>query len=335
MSETIGDPGIPRGRPQHGPGGRKAYPMVGWFARLRTGALVLESYKGHTWPLQHVSICQGTWGSIDNSEGVTKLPRPREYDADGGTVVAGDRVMIDFLNGNYSTPIVRGGVRGVSANDFFPYTQDTTGADVNRLAMRLGPLDADGKPTGYVEFEGAHDGKASLRVSVLEAGANDKPGAPPAGARTYMSMDANEKLIQMANATGETLQLSPGQIALITSQGHLFMLNDDGVQWAQSDGDGSAEAYLTAKAGTVLMGCTEAIQMISKSIELGNGLVPPGDAYLKTGAFLPDFAKVCADLVTVAAAVPVVITDTPAVILDVTASLAAGPPYLSTVIKGQ
>jgi hypothetical protein len=209
-----GDPGIPRKPP---PRGRRqvAHTTVGWFARLRNGELKLESKQGNRWRLDQVSILAGSWGSIDNIEGVSKLPRPREYDKDGKVTVPGDRVVIDFVDGDGSKPLVRGGVRGLKPDDFLPRTDTKDeGVDYNRLAGRLAPRDADGNIVGFVEWEAAHSNTAALRLSLIPA--SEAEGVPP-GARTFVSMDM-DGTIQIATASGETLLLKDGQVALLTKQ---------------------------------------------------------------------------------------------------------------------
>ena len=101
-------PSIPRRRAQP-PNQRSGAPLVGWFVRINADVVVLEASRGQKWPLSFVSILQGGWGAVDNSEGVTKLPRVREYDSEGKVTIEGDRVIIDFINGDKRRPLVRGG----------------------------------------------------------------------------------------------------------------------------------------------------------------------------------------------------------------------------------
>jgi hypothetical protein len=336
----VPDPTIPRS-PQPPGRKRKAFPRVGWFARTAGGSLFLESNRGNRWTLDFVSILQGTWGSIDNSEGVTKLPRPREYDKDGKVVVEGDRVVIDFLEGDPSMPIVRGGVRGVRTNDFFPYNQSAAAADFNRLGGRLCPLDSEGKAKGVVEWEAAYGDQAAVRVSVIEAGDAPVAGQPPAGARTYMALEPG--VVQAATAAGETFRMAEGQIVMITAAGHTIMIDpENGVQIAQAKppavegGPPEAEAVIQLKDGVAMVLGTGSVQLVGTSIELGNGVLPPGDKYILSGAFLADLAVVLNEIVVGIGTAPSGVAPlTTQMALDIGTSLAAGPPFLSNLVKGQ
>lgn len=313
--------------------------MVGWFARLKSGDVVLVANRGQKWPIRFVSILQGGWGAIDNSEGVTKLPRVREYDSEGNVTIEGDRVIIDFINGDKRRPLVRGGVRSLTASDFFPYNQTSGKANPNRLAMRLAPLDDEGKATGYVDVEVGGDDRATVKISVTPAQNSPKDGPPP-GARSFVTIDPGDEnggaAIQIAVSTGETLLVKDGQVAFITPDGHMVSLTPDGgLQLAQGDGNGGAESWLNMTGGVVQAGSTSGVELLSKSITMGNGILPSNDAYILSGDFFIDLNLALLDIVAGLALVPYVATNAAAMQVKVATSIAAGPPYLSTIIKGQ
>jgi hypothetical protein len=320
------DPQIPR-RGSSKPRGRQAKTTTGWFVFAADGSVALQTRRGHQYALKWVSICQGFWGDVANGEGVSKLPRVREFDADGNVTVAGDRVVIDFLEGDSSMPIVRGGVRGISQDDFLPYNHERDGANTNRLGGRLVPLDSDGEATGSVEWEACYDDGPSLRVS-----------AGSGSVRNFFAIGADGS-IQIGNENGATVLLTADQVAMMSSQGNTVSMDDDGIIIASSDGADppASNSYVQLKAdGTIVIGGTGSVQVIGSSIELGGGGAPPLDRYLLASTLLADLALIAADLVTVAAATipPTVLVNTPATIPKFAASLAAGPPYSSLTIKG-
>ncbi len=145
-------------------GGIAIPPTYGWFVRQGTN-VVLTDRRGNNHNLEYVSILQGTFGW--DSEGFTKFPRPRVVDAEGKLLIEGDRVMIDYLDGNVKRPVVRGGIRSTRAIDFLGYNYKSEGATSNRLALRVEQRDERGNLLGEVEFEiGRNDlGKAELRAS--------------------------------------------------------------------------------------------------------------------------------------------------------------------------
>jgi len=339
------DPGIPRNRGNpHNPRGKKAHTTVGWLARTGDGALVLESHRGATWPLEFVSIMQGMYGSGDNTEGMSKLPRERVYDGQGAVIIEGDRVIINFLDGNSSLPIICGGVRGVKVSSFLPYNTERDGADANRLAGRLCPLNADGKVQGIIEWEMAYGESAAVKLSVHPVVNGDPSPDTPAGPKTYVALDASDGSIQMGTATGEVIRMADGQVSIQTGSGHTIALTKDGgVQIAQSDGNDppGGEVMLEFKDGVAKISAVNAIQLLAGSIELGNGVLPPTDKYILSGAFLADIAGLSADVTALGLAgtggppVPIPTPGALTLTAGVGTSLAAGPPYLSNLTKGQ
>lgn len=132
-------------------------PTYGWFSETRQGGIVLEDRWGNVWSLNHVSILCGSFGW--EAEGVAKLPRVRRFDSADKIIIEGDRVLIDFVDGNPKTPVVRGGLRSTACDAFLPYNHADTEADTdeNRLALRLRQLDEEGTETGTIELEAGHD----------------------------------------------------------------------------------------------------------------------------------------------------------------------------------
>ncbi len=141
--------------PTTGRGIRPKAPTYGWFAEDSTGAVVLVDRWGHSWSLSRVSILTGSFGF--DEEGFEKLPRVARFDSAGNETVAGDRVVIDFLDQNPKLPLVRGGVRSMGADAFLHYNHESEGADENRLAVRLRQLDSAGEEVGLIELEAGHD----------------------------------------------------------------------------------------------------------------------------------------------------------------------------------
>lgn len=165
------DPTIPR----RGPGittRTRMHQVAGYFAFTgvgRSGEVVLVSRdRGMTWPLHQVSIEQGLWSSADGSEGLSKLPRPEERDAEGNRTLDGDPVLISFVEGDPAKPLVRPGVRSVTTSDFLPYNHDTPGADPNRLHARLAPRNAAGEVVGNVDLEVCETGTPSITLRVKQ-----------------------------------------------------------------------------------------------------------------------------------------------------------------------
>lgn len=166
------DPTIPR----HRLGGRRRGPTYGWFVDLGS-RIVLRDNRGVTYQLPRVNLLSGTWGF--DREGCAKLPRPFKYDSHGNVEVEGDQVVIWFIDGHPSRPLVQGGVRKLAGDDYYPRL-DADDADPNRLAARVVPLDDDGEEAGLVRLEVAADGVGSLSAHVsdtwtLTVGDDDDP----------------------------------------------------------------------------------------------------------------------------------------------------------------
>lgn len=141
------------------------HPTKGRFAR-RGEIVTLVARNGTVWPLERVTFLQ-RFGSRD--EGVTKLPRPFEYDALGRCTVKGDVVLIEFPDGNPNEPVVVGTAVDCTAIPFLQRAYRPDGGGFNRLAVRVAPRDASDRETGHVEIEVARQDDGSVEVTASDA----------------------------------------------------------------------------------------------------------------------------------------------------------------------
>ena len=170
----MSDQGIPR-RAQTDPQRRTGWPRSGWFTATRDGKVVLQSRRGDQWGLSFVTIKQGWWGSADNAEGMSKLPRVRRYDASGNIAEPGDIVVITPDGGDPRRVIVEAGFRGGNVQDAdLVYNHASPGASENRLFGRLQPKRADGSVVGVIEWELAAD-DTGVELRVQEAASTPPP----------------------------------------------------------------------------------------------------------------------------------------------------------------
>jgi hypothetical protein len=137
---------------------------LGWIEKRGT-TVQLVTRAGAVIPIERVSFQMGAWGFA--REGVSKIPRPREYNADGSILNEGDMLIVNFPDGNPTTPLVSGGFRSVSSDSFLPRTYDERGDGYNRLAMRVAPQ-RGARELGRVELEVAGDNKGSIDVSATD-----------------------------------------------------------------------------------------------------------------------------------------------------------------------
>ena len=146
--------------------GRPSYAgtSMGWF--VRRGQEVYLLVRGMRYPLDRCSILQGSFGF--DTEGTSKLPRPRVIDSAGNVLSEGDMVVALFPDANPNQVIVMGGARSVTPNDFIPSTYDAQGGGYNRLAVRVAPQDDNGKELGSVELEVAADDKGSVGLELSD-----------------------------------------------------------------------------------------------------------------------------------------------------------------------
>jgi len=154
----------------------------GWFVDYGD-RVVLRDRWGNTWAEESVSIVQGGFGYKE--DGAQKLPRPYTYDANGGVVVEGDVVVIDFLDGNPKTPLVLGGVRSAKDAGFLSRGYQDEDAPYNRMAARLRALDTSGGVVGEARLEVHASGdeggvklSATAKLELLVASDLDSEASP-------------------------------------------------------------------------------------------------------------------------------------------------------------
>ena len=208
--------------------------------------MLLTDTRGNTWTAAQVGICQGGFGF--DSEGVEKLPRPSLYDATGEVeLVQGDRLIIDFINGNSHRPFVRGGVRSLAATDLAP-NHAASGASVNRLRLRVVPRDpTTGLELGTVQIDVSGDDQASVLASIGSWLAVYSGGTMHLETGDALTMQAGGPVLLTATEGTSTLQ---GPL------GHVSEVGADGVMTV-SRGVNSAEK--TIRGETFLAELMEAI----------------------------------------------------------------------------
>lgn len=293
------------------------------------GVISLRDRANNPWPLEQVTICHGGWGFDD--EGLAKLPRPAKFDDSGKEIATGDRVLILFLEGSAKRPVVIPGFRRIkaTAGSFLPYNHKApdTAADPNRFAARVQPRDADDAPVGSVDVEAGYDEKAAARVSV-----GPKDGGGP---RTYAALDDSDGTVQVGTKGGAIFRMAPGQIALVSEEGHLFLLDaTNGIQMAWSNGGpgGTADPMIQAKDG--LLAILATLTQIVGRTEFSNGVSPILSPLVVSGiagaGFFFDLASVMAAVGTLG------IAPATAMGLKLATELASPgttPGYLSDVAK--
>lgn len=138
----------------------------GWFFEAN-GSIYLRAAAGTpTWPVERVIILQGEWGY--DHEGVEKLPRLR-VEKDGQVLVQGDRVIIDFFDGDSTRPFVRGGLRSLKSTDFLARDHSIAGANPNRLRVRVAPKNDQGTETGDVRLKVADGDAGTVELLATES----------------------------------------------------------------------------------------------------------------------------------------------------------------------
>ena len=233
------------------------------------GTISLRDRANNPWPLDQVTICHGGWGFDD--EGVAKLPRPSKFNDAGEETEIGDRVLILFLEGSAKRPVVLPGFRRIkaTAGSFLPYHHKApdSAADPNRLAARIQPRDGDGVPVGSIDLEVGYETKAAARVSVGPADGE--------GPRTYATMDDSDGSVQVGTKGGAVLRMAPGQLAFVSEEGHLVLLDaENGIQVAWSNGGpgGTADPMINAKDALLLILAT--LTKVVGRTEFSNGISP-------------------------------------------------------------
>jgi len=272
------DPSIPR----HPRGGKPALsPTTGRFVRYAdTGKVLLTDNRGNWWQLPSVTILTGSWGFSE--EGIEKLPRPWEYIADGQPLVSGDIVIIDFLDGSWRRPVVRGGVRSVQASSFFARDHDASGANDNRLRVRLTPM-IKGVQVGEVQVKACDDDLGSVELLVSES---VKIGIGP----IVETIQAPVTTIE-ASLTGVTV-VSAGPVdvtaaagASVTAGGAVEITAAEGVT---VEAVGAVEVSslegveVTGALGVTIAGATEVVVDSATVVKLGEGAA---EAVMKGATF--------------------------------------------------
>jgi hypothetical protein len=152
-------------------------------------------------------------------------------------------------------------------------------------------------------------------------------------------------------------QLGPESFRWIgTSQWWDFVAGAPGAQSGARSGDGRHRVYLsndigigleTDLGGSIVVradgsvdvtstGAAGEVRLNATLIHLSDGLVPPIDAYILSAAFFTALIAALAEVVAIGAATipPVPTPNTAALLSNLTTSLSAGPPYLSSRIFG-
>lgn len=132
----------------------------------RGGRTVLLDDAGNSYSLEYCTLLMGGWG--DASEGVSKLPRVEVVNSAGKVVVPGDRVIIFHARGNPRRPVVLGGVRPLTANDFLTRLHTESGADQNALRVRLLARTSAGAEGGRVDVEAGDGAGGGVTLKATE-----------------------------------------------------------------------------------------------------------------------------------------------------------------------
>lgn len=263
------DPTIPRHRRPHGSAFGTTF---GWF--VDNGQVVkLMDRHGNEWPLEQVSIQQGTWGFRD--DGIARLPRPQRIDANGRVLVEGDPVRIDYIDHNPGQVLVSGGFRAVRANDFLPYNYETPkGRDHNRLAGRVAVLDDDGRELGALELEAGAEQKTRLQIA----------GAKSGDDVTSITLDAEDGSIVLERPNGVAVRVTGDVVELIGPQVHAHhngqAVNRAYLEAFLEDMQGVLEELIAIGLGISSMASIAAPKSAEVLAKLAASLDGPGPPYL-------------------------------------------------------
>ena len=154
-----------------------------------------------------------------------------------------------------------------------------------------------------------------------------KTGTSP---RTFLSIN-REGTVQIGTSAGSSVVVQEDNISLLDSSGHLVQLDGANNQIMLVHRDGTE--LIAMESGVVKVNGT-AIQIGGGTIELGDGAAAATESYVLGDAFLTDLKGAIDDIVTGLAAVPYTAVDATAFSVALGLSLASGPPFLSTVVKG-
>ena len=180
-------------------------------------------------------------------------------------------------------------------------------------------------PNGRVEVYIDDDGGFFAVVS---------SSADPDGAKSFINAGRDGR-IQIATSDGTSIMMTEKQIVLINKSGDTITLDEDnGIVIMHHEG--TASISMTAGGIIAVNGAT--VQVSGGTIELGGGTLAPLHKYILSIPFFTDLAVVMAEIAAIGAGIPLMLpVPTPGAIAmaaSLPASLASGPPYLSTRITG-
>lgn len=157
---------------------------------------------------------------------------------------------------------------------------------------------------------------------------------------SLISVSPSDDTIVIQTATGETIQLSPEQVAIVAPDvdaavSHVLQMDvTNGVQVMHKDG----VSYISLEDGDITKVNGFVVQISGSTIELGDGSVNPTHAYILSTTFFTDLITVMSEIVAIGAGIPagspVPTPGATAMSSKLTTSLSSGLPYLSSRIFG-
>lgn len=178
------DPTLPRKDGQNNPKANQAkqFPTMGRLVDRGADGVWLVTSRGEV--SRYVTgVQQGSFGNA--AEGWSRPPRPWKYDPSGRVLVAGDHVLIVYIDGNPAKPVLLPGWPSLAPDDADVLPPRPTDADPNPARMRMVARDAtSGTVTGHVDVR-ALDGGNAIEVLV---------GGPTfgVGLRVLLDFDAGQ-----------------------------------------------------------------------------------------------------------------------------------------------
>ncbi len=136
-------------------------PRLGVFVR-RGDVIALTDLDGNEWSVDRVIIASGGFGFRE--DGASILPQPTVCSDDGQVLIEGDKVVIDFLDGNPKMPLVRGVANAAGRIADLP-NRLTASAKVERKAVVLLVRNDQGAITGKLRIVAHDDGPGFLLES--------------------------------------------------------------------------------------------------------------------------------------------------------------------------
>lgn len=181
------DPTIPLKTGQNNPKVHQAkqFPTMGRLVDRGADGVWLVTARGET--TRYIAgVHQGPWSNA--SEGWSRPPRPWKYDPAGGVLVAGDHLLVVYLDGNPSKPVLIPGWPSLAPDDPEVLPPRPTDADPNPARVRMVARDpASGAMTGHVDVR-ALDGGNAIELSV---------GGPAFGVGLRLLLDFDAGQIKM------------------------------------------------------------------------------------------------------------------------------------------